>query len=147
MVNSMNKGKTFERTVVHLLNKLTNATWQRVPCSGATATSRNVNDHRFRGDVFSETERFKETVVECKITGETLTLASLLSEKSLIWKWWEQTVNESGNHSFMLIFRYRRSPIMMLSRHIPMDLGFNYVEQSIRIADQHGEICWLSILE
>lgn len=143
MVNSIKKGKSFELTVANLLTKLTEKKWQRVPCSGATATAQDVQNNIFKGDVFCEIEPFNNMVVECKITGEVFTLAVLLREKSLLWDWWAQTKEEAGENRYCLIFRYRRSPIMMLSRDLP---AFP-VECSAKIGDPSKEVCYISMFK
>ena len=67
-INSLNKGKTFERKVADMLTKLTGVNWTRVPMSGAYATNNNSDDPRFCGDVFTECEDYNDYVIECKAT-------------------------------------------------------------------------------
>lgn len=145
-VKSIRKGKDFEREVANLLSELTGAKWQRVPQSGATATVQGVQNNIFKGDVFCEEERYKTLVVECKITGEVLTLASLLSEKGPLWEWWEQTIHEAGQNPYVLFFRYRRGPIMMLSRGCPAVDYELPVEGATKLYDLDGNLCWLSVV-
>lgn len=95
MVNSIRKGKRFEREVAKLLTILTGVKWQRVPQSGAMATMMNLKNRIFAGDVFCEDEPFNTWVVECKITKERITLSDFTSKKSRLWKWIEQLEKET----------------------------------------------------
>ena len=107
MVNSQVKGKTFEREVAHLLTKLTGAAWRRVPNSGAFSTMYQVQDSRFKGDLYCEDKQYENWLIECKVTGEQINLEALTSEKSQIWKWLAQAREEAKGKMPVLIFSYR----------------------------------------
>ena len=114
-MNSINKGKAFEREVAQLLTQRTGIRWQRVPHSGALATSQGIQDKNFRGDLFCENNNFSKWVIECKITGKILTFETLMRTNSLLWKWWTQACSQrSAGQDPVLIFRYRGSPIFIL---------------------------------
>ena len=114
MVNSQQKGKAFEREVVHLMAKITGKEWHRVPNSGAFSTKYDVQDSRFKGDLYCEDKEYEEWLVECKITGEQLNFEALLSVKSEFWKWWAQAMEEAKGKLPMLIFRCKYSPTFAL---------------------------------
>lgn len=125
MVNSINKGKEFEREIAKLLTQRTGVKWQRVPHSGALATSQQLQDKNFRGDVFTEDTTYGDWMIECKITGDTLTLEALLSRTSMLWKWWNQAFKQRADgQEAILIFRFRGSPLFVLCEHpdIPGEL-------------------------
>ena len=110
MVNSQKKGKDFEREVVRLLTALTGKQWHRVPNSGAFSTKYDVQDSRFKGDLYCEDEQYKDWLIECKITGDNLNLEALLNSTSPIWKWWKQATEEAKGKIPILIFRCKHSP-------------------------------------
>lgn len=108
MTNSIKKGKRYEREVAKLLTKLTGVRWFRVPISGAFATARKVKDSRFRGDLFTDDERFKDLVIECKI------LKRKPTERTLA-KWITQAKRESRNKKWILIYRWNRAKSRILA--------------------------------
>lgn len=94
MVNSIKKGKDFERKIAHLLTEITEKTWRRVPMSGAFATSYNTESPQFKGDVFTEDASYSDIVIECKAHKE-LSLTDLFNHKSKLYSWIEQSERES----------------------------------------------------
>lgn len=156
MVHSCRKGKNFEREVANLLTQLTGKKFQRVPCSGATATSQGAKSPIFKGDVFCEEEPYNDLVIECKITGRVMTLADILREKSDLWAWWKQAKEEAAGNRFILVFRYKRGPLMMLSPSDPESYGRLCVSSpralftsdiSVRLHDFHGDEVWISFID
>lgn len=123
MVNSIRKGKKFERECAKLLTEITGVKWQRVPCSGGMQTAQNIEDRRFRGDLFTEDEKYKDTVVECKITKKKITLAHLFNRRSEFWSWWMQLLEEAGKNKKLLIFRYGNSPVFLVSDDDNLHIG------------------------
>lgn len=114
MVNSIQKGKGFERQIVKQLNLLTNCDWKRVPMSGAFSTVNKSEDKRFFGDVFTEDSKYKDLVVECKKTKAPISLFELVNPKSRISEWLTQTENESKGKEWILIFSWNNSKIFFL---------------------------------
>lgn len=114
MVNSIQKGKGFERQIVKQLNALTTSDWKRVPMSGAFSTVNKSEDKRFFGDIFTESLKYKDLVVECKKTKAPITLFELVNPKSRISEWLEQTTNESKGMEWILIFSWNNSKIFFL---------------------------------
>ena len=114
-INCINKGKNFERSVVKILSKITNCIWERVPCSGAFATSRKTESFVFNGDVFCEQEPYRESIViECKATKELILISDIFNPKSLLNKWITQCKRECGNSNWLLIFKMNgRKPIFL----------------------------------
>jgi len=117
MVNSIAKGKSFERQVVKLLSNSTNSIWKRVPMSGAFSTVNKSNDSRFYGDVFSEDKQFSDIVVECKKTKAPITITEIFNPKSRLIDWVIQTRTESKNNPWVLIFSWNNSKIFYLSEN------------------------------
>jgi len=114
MVNSIQKGKGFERQIVKTLTKLTNVDWKRVPMSGAFSTVNKSEDKRFFGDVFTENILYKNLVVECKKTKEPITLIELLNPKARLTEWLKQTETESKGMDWILIFSWNNSKIFFV---------------------------------
>jgi Holliday junction resolvase len=114
MVNSIQKGKGFERQIVKQLVLLTGSDWKRVPMSGAFSTVNKSEDKRFFGDVFTENEKYKDLVVECKKTKQPITLFELVNPKSRISEWLEQTERESKGKDWILIFSWNNSKIFYI---------------------------------
>jgi Holliday junction resolvase len=114
MVNSIQKGKDFERQVVKILKELTNVDWKRVPMSGAFSTINKSEDKRFFGDVFTEDEKYHNLVIECKKTKAPINLYELVSDKSRISAWLEQTEKESKGQDWILIFSWNNGKIYYL---------------------------------
>lgn len=113
MTNSIKKGKRAELECVHTLEKLTGATWHRVPCSGATATGQGVTDDKFKGDCFSDDPKYANYCIESKIIKGAITLEALLSPVGIFREWWKQASEESGSKVPILIFKYKYSPMFV----------------------------------
>ena len=142
MVNSQNKGKAFEREIVHLLTNLTGKEWHRVPNSGAFSTKYDVQDSRFKGDLYCEDPEYSDWLLECKVTGEQINLAALTSQKSQIWAWWEQAKAEAKGKIPILIFSYRsrsgHSPIFMIVREDNRNSPDQVTEPRMLLTDNIG---------
>ena len=108
MVNSIRKGKVFEREVAQFLTDKTGVTWHRVPQSGAFATVNRSNDSRFDGDVFTENEKFKDIVIECKSNKNNIDLNALFNYNSLFWQWVKQSKTESQGKRWLLFMKLTR---------------------------------------
>ena len=102
MVNSINKGKRFEREVAYLLTELTDAKWYRIPTSGAMGTSQGIRS--LTGDVTTEDEEYTNIVIECKHY-KAITINELYSKKSKFWKAIRQTETESKGQDWLLFFK------------------------------------------
>lgn len=109
MVKSINKGKKFEREVVKRLEKITGSKWFRVPQSGATATAQGVDDPRFKGDVFTDDERYSDLVVECKIRKDPITIIDMVNPKRDLIDWINQAETQAKEKTFLLVFRWNKS--------------------------------------
>jgi len=115
LVNSIIKGKGFERQVAKICSKLTNVEWKRVPMSGAFSTINRSEDKRFFGDVFTEAQQYKDIVVECKKTKQPITLTDLVNKKSRISEWFEQTEKEAKGVDWILVFSWNNSKIFYMT--------------------------------
>jgi len=116
VVNSIKKGKCFERDVVKLLSDSFGFAFKRVPNSGGFATSEKVKDFRFLGDVFTENKVFNsqfDVGIECKITRKVINLDDLCrfwkGERGLLSDWISQCKKEFLGHNFWLVFKYFKS--------------------------------------
>ena len=115
MVNSINKGKRFEREVAHVLTKHFGIPFKRVPMSGAFSTTQNTKNPVFKGDVFTEDKKFNErwnVVIECKrvkrlpkYNSSTIHGRYAFLDKSIIKHWLGQCSREAMPKHFWLIFR------------------------------------------
>ena len=133
MVKSLAKGKRFEREVCKILSEATGKEWKRVPMSGAFSTRENINDTRFKGDVFCED--FKDVVVECKnISGKKIIINDLFNTKSQFHKFVKQAERESGDREWLLFIKYSKGKILLVyDMRISYDL-VKYVEKMIKDA-------------
>lgn len=116
MINSIRKGKNFEREVAKILTKITGVKWMRVPQSGATATTQGTEN--FRGDIFCEDEKYKNVVVECKIRKEPILLEELFEEEkkqNKLADWITQTKKEAQNKKFILFCKSNNRKIIVVS--------------------------------
>lgn len=120
-MNSIVKGKNAERQFARILERITKTKWNRVSCSGAMATAQNIQDSRFQGDLWSEDERFKDVVIECKSTKKQIRLEDIRNPKSLFWSWVRQAKGEAMGKDWALLFKANFGDTFMLS---PLTSGF-----------------------
>ena len=116
MVNSIKKGKSFERDVANYLTRHTGVQWHRVPQSGAFATVNKSNDNRFDGDVFTEDAKFQDLVIECKNYKDDINLNALFNKNSLFWGWVEQAETESRDKRWLLFIKITRTGTFIVSK-------------------------------
>ena len=114
MVNSINKGKSFERDIAKLLTSKTGVKWCRVPMSGAFSTINKSNDQRFFGDVFTEDDFYNNVVVECKFH-KNLEITELFNINSKFWDWISQTSTEAKGLSWVLFFKINRRGVYIVA--------------------------------
>lgn len=97
-INSIRKGKGFEREIANLLGKVTNTSFIRIPQSGGMATNRNLSN--FVGDVIPiavlEGNEKQSYTIECKSTAKVIDLNDLFSDKSLLYSFIEQSKEEGS---------------------------------------------------
>ena len=113
MVNSIKKGKSFEREIANLLTENTGFKFYRVPQSGAFATNNNSEDSRFDGDVFSEHESFQKVVIECK-SYSSFSINDFFNPKSLLFKWIKQAETECRNKHWLLFFKINNKGVYLI---------------------------------
>ena len=77
---SLAKGHRFERIIAEWLSKTTSVKWQRVLSSGGYSTIHGIQS--FSGDVFTESDRFKDLVIECKDHNKPVNLQDFNNPKS-----------------------------------------------------------------
>lgn len=133
MVNSMRKGKGFERQVANCLTKQTGVKWQRVPMSGAFSTVNRSNDARFFGDVFTEDPKFAGLVVECKKTKEPIMIGEIVNPKSRITAWLDQTAKEAKTKDWILIFGWNNSKMYFFTQNKSVIESLNINKLAIQV--------------
>jgi Holliday junction resolvase len=114
MVNSIVKGKNFEREVAKILSVITRCDWQRVPMSGAFSTNNNSEDPRFSGDVFTENKEYENFVIECK-SYATLEISELFNNNSKFYGWIKQAKEESKGKPWILFIKIKNKGVYVLS--------------------------------
>lgn len=114
-VNSIKKGKGFEREVANFLTRITDAKWNRVPCSGGFQTSHNTTNPVFSGDVFTEDERYKDIVIECKFH-KYLVINDFFNHESKLYDWIRQSIKESQNNNWILFFKINNIGTFIISQ-------------------------------
>ena len=135
MVNSINKGRNFERRVLKLLSERFGIKFERVPMSGAFATIKKSNNPIFRGDVYTDNKAFNEkynVVIECKKTKKPISILETVYlykqiPKGRLMKWVKQCIRESGEKNFWLIFAWNKSPIFIIRGLLSKDGGSYWV--------------------
>lgn len=135
MVNSIKKGKSFERLVANSISKLTGVKWQRVPMSGAFSTVNKSTDERFFGDVFTEAPEFSGLVVECKKTKDPITIGELVNPKSRITEWIAQTTKESKTKDWILVFSWNNSKVYFLTPNESTTTKLKFKSKPIKTGD------------
>jgi len=123
-INRNKKGKRFELDVAHLLNSITSSPWFRVANSGGLANRRPDNMLGFQGDVFSNDERYKNIVVECKFWNK-LSINDLFSTKSLLHLAIKQAENEAGSNPWMLFIKTNNKGTLLI---LPDFINTDYTE-------------------
>ena len=121
MVNSIRKGKTFERDVANFLTIITGVKWHRVPCSGGFQTSHNTENPVFSGDVFTEDKIYKDIVIECK-SHKNLAICDFFNSESKLYNWIKQTINESKGNIWILFFKINGIGTFIICDY-PLTLG------------------------
>lgn len=105
MINSIKKGKSFERELANKLTELTNCKWNRVPMSGAFSTNNSSENPIFNGDVFCENEKYKSLCIECKATKEIIELTSIFNHNSTLSKFIHQAQYEAKGNDWILFVK------------------------------------------
>ena len=147
MVNSLSKGKRFEREITKLLTKTFGCEFKRVPMSGAFSTTQHTKNQVFKGDVFTEDKNFNEefdVVIECKRV-KKLPKHDFSTQrgrfdflgKKRIKRWINQCVRESKPKSFWLVFRedYGRPYVIIGYYHLTYDGGRYFLSTSQLLTD------------
>ena len=117
VINSKRKGSDFERKICKLMTELTKTKFYRTPCSGALATT-DAGSQRFKGDIYCESEDFKDLVIECKATKKPIEIHHLFQPKSLINKFVEQCIVESKGDCWALFIKVNnRKEILIMPYH------------------------------
>jgi len=118
-INSIAKGKDFERKVAQLLTKRFGVKFARTPRSGAFGTTSKIN--AYKGDIFTTSKRWNEkynATIECKSRKTPITLEQyvryLIGLDGDMLKWVKQCIRQSTNgkdnySDFWLIFKYNFS--------------------------------------
>lgn len=122
-VNGRQKGATAERKLAKLFSAWWGSEFTRTPMSGGFATARFREDWNAQGDLVTPDKGFPFCVESKKVEGWTLEQL-LTSNKTLVHKWWEQTVRESGsNLTPLLVFTKNRAPLYAMITHEEAEFG------------------------
>ena len=113
MVNSIDKGKSFERDIAKFLTAFTGSKWERTPMSGAFSTNTGSTDPRFSGDVFTEDPQFENYVIECKAYND-LQINELFNKKSKFYDWITQAETESKGKKWLLFIKINRKGVYVV---------------------------------
>lgn len=125
-MNSITKGKRFEKEAVKILTESTNHQWFRVPNSGSMQTAQGIDDHRFKGDVFCDHQDYKEMMVECKYVNHNL-ITSVFNPGSPLHKWFEKCDKQSM--PWILLLKIRHQGVYAISPYKTiMDMMFPDLE-------------------
>lgn len=113
--NSRAKGGNAEREIAKLLGEWWKAEFARTPMSGGFATKSFRNDWSAEGDISTPDKTFPFSVEVKRREGWTLDHI-LTAEKSPIWEWWQQAVDQSSDtgRQPLLIFRRNHQPWMYM---------------------------------
>lgn len=116
-VNSLKKGQRGERKLVKLFSDWWGSEFFRTPGSGAFATlGFKYKDHDLSGDILTLDKTFPFCVESKHVEGWTLE-QMLTSEKTLMHKWWKQTVKETPEGKIpLLVFTKNRAPLYCILR-------------------------------
>ena len=124
MINSLSKGKRFEREIVKLLSESFGCEFKRVPMSGAFSTTQKTKNPVFKGDVFTEDKAFNKkynVVIECKRVKKLPkhdfnSLKGRLGflYKKIVSSWIKQACRESFPKRFWLFFREDRGKVFVI---------------------------------
>ena len=124
MVNSRQKGATYETKIVKILEKATGKKWTRSPQSGGVAT--RTGNNAIAGDIIRKGKP-SPYVIECK-KYKTVNFEDLILQKGDMVKWVKQLEREKGDRKGILIFARNYGKDMCLvetERTIPNTLKFN----------------------
>lgn len=123
MVNSREKGATFERKVAKLLTETFKTSFNRTPQSGAFAT---VNkDTRLAGDVYCTESQFI-FVVECKKYAEYNLEDLITGNTGGISKWLNQLEIEKKDKKGLLVFQRNYGKIFCLVEGFSFSPSFKF---------------------
>lgn len=134
VINSIKKGKVFERICVKLMESKTGVKWHRTSGSGAMHTAQHIEDNRFKGDIFCEDENWKAVVIECKVRKNPFTISDIVNEKSEFWEFVSQTEREAGNCLSILLFKWNNGKVYGLTNS--SYLAFKLIEKPRFISKQ-----------
>ena len=137
MVNPKKKGNKFEREIANFLTKILGVKFHRVPMSGAFATVNKTTSEVFNGDVFTEDEKYKDIVIECK-SYKSFSINDFFSDKSKFYSWINQSVRESGNKNWVLFFKINNiGTFFLIDYKFMRDDNFNSFVEKIREYKKH----------
>lgn len=133
-VNGRKKGQTAERKLAKLFSDWWGSEFARTPLSGGFATAKFREDWNAAGDLVTPDKSFPFCVESKKVEGWTLE-QMLTSDKTLIHKWWEQTLKETPEgRTPLLVFTKNRAPLFAMMR--------SGDEESRLNMERYMEVCW-----
>lgn len=115
-VNGRAKGQAAERKLAKLFSNWWGSEFARTPLSGGFATAKFREDWNAAGDLVTPDPTFPFCVESKKVEGWNLEQL-LTSDRTLIHKWWAQTVKETPEGKIpLLVFTKNRAPLFAMMR-------------------------------
>jgi len=111
VVNSIKKGKSFERQIANFLTYMTESPWKRIPNSGGLASAANRDNITFQGDIYNL--QYPNTVIECKHWKE-LSVSDLYNPVSAFANAIKQAKKESQGKDWILFVKVNNQGIIMV---------------------------------
>lgn len=122
-VNGRKKGQTAERKLAKMFSAWWGSEFTRTPLSGGFATAKFREDWNACGDLVTPDKSFPFCVESKKVEGWTLE-QMLMSDKTHMHKWWEQTVTETPQGKLpLLVFTKNHAPLYAMMRYTDLHLA------------------------
>jgi len=121
--------------------------WARTPSSGGWSTKDTREGFKTCGDIISTAEDWPFTCELKKQESWTLETV-ILNEKSPIWEWWQQTIDETpeGMKPMLIFSRNYIKPLVMVYKEDMPVIG-EVKEKTIILADKYAIIPFEKMLE
>lgn len=137
-VNGRKKGQTAERKLAKLFSDWWGSEFARTPLSGGFATAKFREDWNACGDLVTPDKTFPFCVESKKVEGWSLEQL-LTSDKTLIHKWWKQTLDETPEGKIpLLVFAKNHSPLYAIMRSSD-EQGRIGLRPTALVTEMHGE--------
>ena len=135
MINGKAKGNRFELDVAKMLTEWSGKTFHRTPQSGALHWD---NDKRVVSDIVPPQDLGFPFSIECKSQEVPWDFDSLITGKSILWKFWNQCCRDAISEEMepLLVFSKNYRKIYSMIRRITYDkLGKNLANVCVKTVD------------